>query len=170
MKRDAYPLEVHLPDGTRARVRIVHIVEVNDRGDEVLTQLVQHPPQYERRDGTTVPIDVTIPDDLAAAGWYWSGSFLYQPWPEVRTEEQGRGPGVAIATCTYGPPGYPSDRQTCFEIAHELERKRTEIQVALRAKPPKKVRAGKKTIAIPDMPIEVVPEPELAYEQAELML
>jgi hypothetical protein len=113
---------------------------------------------------------VTIPDDLAADGWHWSGSFLYQPWTEPRTAEQGRGPGVAISTATFPPPGYPCDRMTCFEAAYAMQRAGAEVQAALAARPAKRVKAGRKTIAIPDMPIEAVPEPELAYEQAELML
>jgi hypothetical protein len=139
--RDCYPLEIALPDGKRA-------------------EYVQgsRPPRYTV-DGEPTAIDVTIPDELAQSGWYWSGSFLYQPWPEPRTEAQGRGPGVAISTGTFGPPGYPCDRQTCFAAAYELERLRVEVA----ARPAKKVKAGKKTAA-------VVAEPELVAEQMELAL
>lgn len=151
MRRDVFPLEIALPDGKRAQY-----------------VAGSRPPHYTV-DGEPTDIDVTIPDDLAEAGWYWSGSYLYQPWPEVRTEEQGRGPGVAISTGTFPPPGYPSDHQTCIEAAYEMERLRTEHAAALAARPAKKVKAGRKTVVLPAAPIEIVPEPELAYEQMELL-
>jgi hypothetical protein len=152
VKRDTAPLSIALPDGRRAEY------------------VAGTRPARYTIDGALCAIDVTIPDDLVATGWYWSGSFLYQPWPGPRTEAEGRGPGVAIATCTFPPPGYVSDRKTCFEAAYEMEAKRGELSAALAARPAKKVKASKKIIEIPDMPIETAPEPELAYEQAELML
>lgn len=148
MRRDCYPIEIALPDGKRAQY-----------------VAGSRPPKYTV-DGELTAIDVTIPDELEASGWYWSGSFLYQPWPEPRTAEQGRGPGVAISTGTFGPPGYPCDRQTCFDSAREMER----LRVELAALPKKKIKASKKKIAIPDVPIVAVPEPELVAEQLELAL
>lgn len=138
--RDAYPLELHLPSGIRA-------------------QLVagSRPPKYTV-DGQPIEVDVTIPDDLAAAGWIWHGSFLYQPYPGRED-----GPGVGIATCTFGVEG-------SFEGARRFEAKRAEVRAMLAARPPKKVKAGKRTIHIPDAPIEAVPEPELVAEQMELAL
>lgn len=55
--RDAYPLELALPNGIRA-------------------QLVpgSRPPRYTM-DGEPTAIDVTIPEDLAAV-WFWFGSWL----------------------------------------------------------------------------------------------
>lgn len=68
-------------------------------------------------------------------------------------------------------PGYPCDeRGTCFDAARRQEAMRVEIATALAARPAKKAKAGKKAIAVPDVPIEVVPEPELAFEQMELAL
>lgn len=134
-----YPLVVPLPDGLQARVRITHVVEVNDKGEDVLTQLVQVPPQYELRDGTTVDLDVMIPDDLAAAGWHWFGSVLR--WPASDPLR-----GIGICTSTYPPPPYPSTRGSCFDCARTFERLRAEredrrIQVAVakatKTKPPK---------------------------------
>lgn len=119
MTHPVYPLVIPLPDGTEARVRITHIVEVNDKGEETLTQLVQSPPQYERRDGTTVDLDVQIPDDLAAAGWYWHGSTLALDGGLLR-----------IGTETYPPPGWPAPQGTCFDIARRYEVKHSELEAA----------------------------------------
>ncbi len=68
-------------------------------------------------DGVLTAIDVSIPPDLAATGWCWFGSPLYQPYPGRED-----GPGVGIATCTFAPPGWPSPYKTCFESAYEIER------------------------------------------------
>jgi hypothetical protein len=87
-KVKTYPMLLCLPGGIQARVRIIHVVETNDKGEQMLTQLVSAPPAYELRDGTTVDADVTIPDDLAGR-WRWQGSFLSDG-------------GVAIFTGTYG--------------------------------------------------------------------
>lgn len=83
-----YPLVLCMPGGIQARVRIIHVVETNDKGEQTLAQLVSSPPIYELRDGTTVDADATIPDDLAAR-WHWQGSFLSDG-------------GIAIFTGTYG--------------------------------------------------------------------
>jgi hypothetical protein len=140
-----YPLAIDLPDGTTARVRIVHVVEVNDKGEELLTQLVSTPPQYERCDGTTVELDVTIPDDLAAH-WFWFGSCL--------VEDSGL---VLICTATYPPPGYPSIRGTCFDVARQIEagqRRRAERWIAERVAIVMKVKRPK-TSALPVEPAPV---------------
>ncbi len=136
MSHTVYPQTVALPDGVQARVRIVHTVVTNDKGEQVLTQLVSSPPQYERRDGTTVALDVTIPDDLLAAGWAWHGSTLIDG-PIV-------GGHIAITTCTYPPPGWPSARGSCFDCARRFEQLRAERharrvaeRVALATKAPK---------------------------------
>lgn len=123
MKRHCDPIEIALPDGKRAQY------------------LAGSRPARYTVDDQPAEIDVTIPDDLQAAGWYWSGSFLYQPWPEARTEEQGRGPGVAISTALYGPPGYPSDRQTCFEVAQGMEARRGILDAQRALKPSKRTKA-----------------------------
>lgn len=126
-----YPQTVALPDGSAARVRIVHTVVTSDKGEQTLTQLVSIPPQYERCDGTTVPIDVVIPDDLAAR-WFWFGSAL--------VEDSGL---VLISTASYPPPGLEDGRVTCFDAARRYEARQC-IQDALRterrALPQKKAR------------------------------
>jgi hypothetical protein len=53
-------------------------------------------------------IDVTIPDDLAAAGWHWHGSALAH-----------RDGLLFIHTSAYPLPGDPSDRPSCFDVARE---------------------------------------------------
>lgn len=102
MRRDCYPIELHLLDGQRA-------------------QYVpgSRPARYTV-DGQACDIDVTIPDDLAALGWIWHGSTLFQP--HVGSD----GPGVAITTCTYGLPGYADARGTCFDAARNMQRIHTE--------------------------------------------
>lgn len=104
----AYPIVVCLPGGVQARVRITHVVEVDKNGDPVLAQLVQSPPQYELRDGTTVDLDVEIPNDLAAH-WFWFGSAL--------TSDDGL---LLVSTATYPPPGIASARGSCFDVARQL--------------------------------------------------
>lgn len=119
MSHTVYPQTVVLPDGTQARVRIVHVVETNDKGEATLTQLVLSPPQYELRDGTTVELDVTIPDDLLATGWFWRGSSLHWPADDpLRT--------IGIPTDGYPPPPYPSERGSCFDCARRFEAMRAE--------------------------------------------
>lgn len=105
----------------------------------------QGQPRYAR-DGVALDVDVTIPPDLEASGWIWQGSFLRKPGPV----------GVAICTQTFGVPGV-------FENARELDRLERERGNA----PKKAVKGRKRTITLPDIPIELVPEPELAYEQME---
>lgn len=98
MQRDVCPLEIHLPDGKRA----CYIPGTR-------------PPKY-MVDGQPTDIDVSIPDDLAALGWIWHGSTLFQP------HAGSDGPGVAITTCTYGFPGYADARGTCFDAARTMQR------------------------------------------------
>lgn len=114
-----YPMVVYLPNGTQARVRIIHVVETNAKGEQVLTQLVSNPPVYERRDGTTVELDVAIPDDLLDAGWFWRGSSLHWPADDpLRT--------IGITTDLHPPPGWPGERDDCFTVARRFEAIRAE--------------------------------------------
>jgi hypothetical protein len=103
----AYPLVVELPElgNYPHSVRALYVPGSS-------------PPQYTVH-GEPCAIDVVIPDDLAAAGWYWLGSLLC--WPESDPlRPQG------IATCTYPPPGWCDDRETCFDLARQSERHRAE--------------------------------------------
>lgn len=102
-------------------------------------------PRYQR-EGVELDIDVTIPSDLPS--WYWQGSFL-------RLVTAPDACGVAIYTGTFGVPGV-------FTQARELDR----LGAVQETAPKKKVKAGKRTVTIP---IEAVPEPELAYEQGVLL-
>ncbi len=91
--------------------------------DEPEAELGTHlmlPPQYEQRDGTTVDLDVQIPDDLAAAGWHWFGSVL-------QLGQMG-GPCIAITTALHPPPGLNDGRRTCFEVARSMEAHRAAHQ------------------------------------------
>lgn len=119
MSHAVYPLVVSLPGGSQARVRIVHVVEFDKNGEAVLTQLVSNPPVYELRDGTTVALDVAIPDDLAAAGWFWHGSALH--WPADDPQRT-----IGITTDLHPPPPYPSERDDCFTVARRFEAIRAE--------------------------------------------
>jgi hypothetical protein len=107
---NAWPLALALPDGITAEY------VPNTR-----------PPRYTI-DGEPTTIDVTIPDDLAAAGWIWHGTTLR--WPASDPLR-----GIAIVTCSYPPPGYPSIRGTCFDIARQFEagrHRRAEQRIAER--------------------------------------
>lgn len=114
-------------------------------------------PCYER-DGQAIDVDVMIPDDLLAAGWYWSGSMLCNSWSNET--------GICISTGTYPPPPVPSSRGDCYTIAREYDRRRAELAAA----PRKKVKIGKRAATLLDMPIVATPEPELAAEQLEMAL
>jgi len=114
MRRDVHPLTIALPDGRCAEY------------------VAGTRPARYTIDGAPCDVDVTIPDDLAATGWYWSGSFLYQPWAE-----RADGPGVGIFTGTFGLPG-------TFEAARRLDAMRVEVQAAIKARPPKKARKPKR--------------------------
>jgi hypothetical protein len=61
-------------------------------------------------------------------------------------------------------------RRADIEATYELERLRAEHAALMAAKPPGRVKAGKHMLTIPDAPIEVVPEPELAAELAQLAM
>jgi hypothetical protein len=129
--RAAYPVCLDLPGGVRARVRIVHVW---DEAEQTLSQLVSVPPVYELRDGTTVDVDVAIPDDLRAAGWYWNGSLL--TWRE--TPESC---GIAVATCTFPPPGWPLDAThmtDCMSQARVFEQLRGTREITTKEKPANK--------------------------------
>jgi hypothetical protein len=69
--------------------------------------------------GDPVAIDVAIPDDLAAAGWFWFGSCL--AWPASDPQW-----AMAISTATYPPPGWTCEREDCFTLARQSERRRAE--------------------------------------------
>jgi hypothetical protein len=56
--RDAYPLAIDLPGGRRA---------------EYVSGT--RPARYTI-DGAPCDLDVTLPADVAAAGWFWSGTWL----------------------------------------------------------------------------------------------
>lgn len=100
----AFPLKIHLPEpGAYPQTVYADYVPGSD------------PPAYTVN-GEPCAIDVTIPDDLAAVGYYWHGSLL------CRTGDQGGG----IATCTYPVPGWPSEREDCFTVARGSERHRAE--------------------------------------------
>ena len=76
------PLQLHLPDDIIAE----HIPGTD-------------PPAYRLGPiGMAIPVDVVIPEDLAAAGWYWHGSTL--AW----NGDDGRHP-ICISTAVYPPPG-----------------------------------------------------------------
>lgn len=104
-----YPLVVVLPDPGN----YPHIV----RAEYVPNS---NPPAY-RLDpiGMDLPITVTIPKDLVAAGWYWHGSTL--AWPASDPLRP-----MAISTATYPPPGWPAERENCFELARGTESRRAE--------------------------------------------
>lgn len=167
--RDCYPVELHLPGGVRAQ----YVPE-------------SRPAQYTV-DGEPIAVDVTIPEDLAAAGWCWHGSFLYQPYPGRED-----GPGVAISTGTFPPPGWPlvaspierkgTDDEgepkvetfvpkTCFEAAYEMERLRAEHAAFRAAKPAKKARAPKPAPAPKAAPAAAAVAPAPAVERpAQLVM
>lgn len=107
-------------------------------------------PLYER-DGKVLGVDVAIPPELDGR-WFWHGSFL-------RLQTEPGECGVAICTVAFPPP-------QCFEQARELERFRAELDAA----PVKQVKASKRTAARPDVPAVAAPEPELAYELAQLAM
>ena len=113
------PLALYLPGGV-----IADYVSESD------------PPAYTVN-GERIAVDVVIPPDLAQAGWIWHGSTLTQPWPN--------GTSIGVGTATFPPPGWPSDRQTCFAAAREIERVRAEHEAARLAKPvkPTKTRHAK---------------------------
>lgn len=113
---NAHPLTIALPGG-------------------VVAELIpgSRPARYTV-DGEPTALDVTIPDDLAAAGWVWHGSFLAQPWPNA---------SISISTGTFPPPGWPSDRQSCFDAAREIQRVRAEHTAALAARPVKPTKKAK---------------------------
>jgi hypothetical protein len=178
MRRDVWPLAINLPGGKRAE----HVPG-------------SRPPRYAV-DGVEVELDVEIPDDLLANGWYWSGSFLYHPWPG---SENGS-PGVAISTGTFPPPGWPQEpirvkgtddqgqpiiieepARTCFDSARILNSTREEVaawhaaELAKRAKKTsgkKRKKAEKPAAAPPPPPPAPVVEEvgQVRLEQLELEL
>lgn len=84
-----------------------------------------------------------VPDDLAAAGWFWSDDAQFLHWRDTTDPEAC---GVAVALCTFPLPGsHIQDRDDCFTVARNLDRMRLAglADVAARRagmKPPKKAR------------------------------
>jgi len=147
--QNGVPLEIHLPDGQRA-----------------LLVPGSRPARYTVN-GETTTIEVEIPEDLCAAGWIWSGSFLYQPYTD-----RDDGSGVAIATSTYGVPGWPCTRKTCFEVARDMDRLRAEHVAARAIRSVKKAKKKAKTKP-PAGALELLRRTETAraaYEQMEMAL
>jgi hypothetical protein len=92
------PLQLHLPNG---------IVAGYIPGSA--------PPAYMLGPiGMEIPVDVVIPRDLVAAGWYWHGSILAWNGGDPRRP-------IGISTAVYPPPGWLSTRRNCFEAAHIVE-------------------------------------------------
>lgn len=88
------------------------------------------PPSYTVA-GDPIAVDVRIPDDLTATGWYWHGSFLVQPYP-------GRaGPAIWISTGTWGVEG-------TWEQARTLDRLHAEHAAVRAEQPTKKPKRAKK--------------------------
>jgi hypothetical protein len=88
------PVQLHLPDG-------------------ILAEYISgsNPPAYRLGSSEiAIPVDVIIPEDLAAAGWYWHGSML--AW----SGDDRRGP-ISISTAIFPPPGWLSAGRNCFEWA-----------------------------------------------------
>lgn len=151
-EQNGHPLVICLPDGTRA--------ELIDGS---------RPPRYTV-DSEERAIEIAIPDDLLATGWYWSGSFLCQPYAPGDTR------GICIITTQAAPPGWdytPSGRcrvpgpwPSIYQTARTFDerwRLYQEERAAKAEQPQKKPKRVKKQT----MP--VVPEPELAYEQVEFL-
>lgn len=90
----AYPVRVLAAPGVYADL----VIEFDAAG----RQVVPAHPRYAV-DGVLVDIDVTIPPDLAAAGWFWFGATL--------TQTNGRGVYVGVGS---GPP-------VCYEQARLIE-------------------------------------------------
>lgn len=136
-----YPLKLHLP-------------EPGNYPHTVYAEYVpgSSPPAY-RLDpiGMNLPIDVVIPDDLAALGYYWHGSLL------TRADQPG-----GISTAAYPPPSWPSEREDCFTLARQSEHRRAGWRVREVAERVAKVTKTKPPKAPKDAP---APVPELAQQE-----
>lgn len=132
-----YPLVIQLPD-------------IGNYPNSVRAEYVpgSTPPAYTVN-GEPCAIDVVIPDDLAAAGWFWGGSCL--SWPSSDPLRL-----VSIATCTYPPPGWTSERDDCFTVARQGEQYRAErheravaerVAKATKTKRPKQAQQASKNAA-----------------------
>lgn len=128
-RTEAYPVELILPYG-RARLVPGMAVYVMD--------------------GLPIDVDVEVPEDLAARGWFWWGSELYQRLVPG-------GPGISIATGTYPPPGIEAPRGTCFDAARVVEVTHASI-VAMRQVEATKKPAKKQRRAVPAAPVALDPE------------
>ena len=153
MTHTTYPVSIPLPNGLRA---------------ELVYALPLHDPPVYAIDGIPVWLDVTVPDDLAARGWIWNGSFLWLP---AATSNQC---GIGICPNTSPPPFWnvardgrilvPGVWPCCFVIARYLdvgEREFGQRRVAeLAAKAAKLPRA--KQMTVPRRPVAVQTMMELA--------
>lgn len=61
MTHTTYPVSIPLPNGLRA---------------ELVYALPLHDPPVYAIDGVPVWLDVTVPADLRASGWFWNGALL----------------------------------------------------------------------------------------------
>lgn len=159
--RSAHPLIIHLPDQT-------------------IAELVAgtHPPRYQLGK-EALAIDVTIPEDLIATGWYWSGSFLCQPHPPGMAPGMapGTNPGICIITSIAGPPGWdytadgrcrvPGPWPSIYQTARWFD-ERWRLHQAERAA--KTEQPQKKPKRVKQQTTPVAPEAVLAAEQMELAL
>jgi hypothetical protein len=128
----AFPLRLHLPlPGAYPQTVYAEYVPGSS------------PPAYTVN-GEPCAVEVQIPDDLAALGYFWHGSLLCKPGDQ----------SGGICTATYPPPGWPSPRENCFELARESERRRAEWaaqRVAERVAKATKTKVPRPTPAAPEL-------------------
>lgn len=92
------------------------------------------PPAYRMDEiGADLPVDVTIPEDLVAVGWYWHGSLLAWNGGDALRP-------VGIYTGTFPPPGWGGALTTCFDAAREMDKGRAGGPVNVK-QPAKKKKA-----------------------------
>lgn len=152
-RAEAYPVELILPNG---------------RAQLVVGSAVDGRPRY-LLGGVPIDVDVEIPEDLVARGWFWWGSFLHQ---QLRPD----GCGISIDTGTYPPPGWVGEktitikgtddegrrfiqhieRGTCFDAARKIEATHARMEAMRQAKPQKP--AKKQRPAVPAAPVAIEPE------------
>lgn len=104
--RAQFPMILNLPSGRAT------LVIGSTLGGDV--------PLYEFADGTRLPVDTRIPEDLAGR-WFWSGctglSLVVVPGEC----------GYTIGTGAYPPPGVDAPRgRTCYDVARDYERRERE--------------------------------------------
>jgi hypothetical protein len=124
--RPQFPMMLDLPVG-----RATHVLGSQPNADAVTL--------YELPDGTQLPVDTRIPDDLAGR-WFWSGctglGMVVAPGEC----------GYTIATVTYPPPGVAAPRgRTCYDVARDYEARERALaaprQEAKQPKPKRKAQA-----------------------------